>query len=94
MLLSLVIAVAASIVAVFFANVNPTVIQVNVFGTPISGSLGVVIVISVGLGALLGVLMMLPTLVSRSWAIIRYKRKLQELQDAAQVQTQKAVPPE
>jgi len=60
MLLSLVLAVAFSILAVFFANYNQTVVQVSIFGYQAKGSLGVVIVVAVGVGALLGVLVMLP----------------------------------
>lgn len=82
MLLSLVIAVAASILAVFFANYNPHVVDLSLFGYPVHGSVGVIIVIAVGAGALLGLLMMLPTLLSRSWALIRARRKIEDLQNA------------
>jgi len=94
MLVSLVLAVAFSVLAVFFANYNQTVVQVSVFGYPAKGSLGVVIVVAVGLGVLLGVLVMLPSIVSRSWALIRHKRKIEDLQSALQQNYQKEIPPE
>ncbi len=94
MLLSLVLAVVFSILAVFFANYNQTVVQVSLFGYPAKGSLGLVIVISVGVGVLLGVLVMLPSMISRSWALIRHKRKIEDLQNALQPPPQKEIPPE
>lgn len=94
MLLSLVLAVVFSILAVFFANYNQTVVEVSIFGHPAKGSLGLIIVIAVGLGVLLGVLVMLPSMVSRSWALIRHKRKIEDLQNAVQQSPQKEIPPE
>ncbi len=94
MLLSLVLAVAFSILAVYFANYNQTVVEVSIFGHPAKGSLGLIIVIAVGVGVLLGVLVMLPSLISRSWALIRHKRKIEDLQNAVQQSYQKEVPPE
>ena len=94
MLLSLVLAVVFSILAVFFANYNQTVVQVSLFGYPVRGSLGLVIVISVGVGVLLGVLVMLPSMISRSWALIRHKRRIEDLQNTLQQPPQKEFPPE
>jgi putative membrane protein len=94
MLLSVVLAVAFSILAVFFANYNQTVVQVSIFGYQAKGSLGVVIVVAVGVGVLLGVLVMLPSIVSRSWELIRHKRKIEDLQSAVQQTYQKEIPPE
>ncbi len=84
MLLSLVLAVVASVLAVFFANYNQAMVVVSVFGTPVKAPLGIVIVVAAGVGALLGVLLMLPSVLSRSWTVIRYKRQLQDLRDSMQ----------
>lgn len=94
MLLSLVLAVIATVVAVFFANYNVGVVVVNLFGTPVKGSLGVIIVVAAGVGALLGAVIMLPTVVARSWAVIRYKRQLQDLKDSLLPPAGKSLPPE
>jgi len=84
MLISLVLAVAVTILAVFFATHNLTVIDVNLFGYPLRGTTGVIMVVTLVLGVLLGVMLMLPALISRSWALMRHKRKLQDLQSAVQ----------
>ncbi len=94
MLISLVLAVIFAILAVYFANFNQAVIQVNLFGYPIKGSLGLIIVSAVGLGVLLGVLVMLPSIISNSWALIRHRRKIEDLQNAMLQAPQKEVPPE
>ncbi len=94
MLLSLVLAVVFAILAVYFANFNQGIVQVNLFGYPLKASLGLIIVGAVGLGVLLGVLVLLPSIVSRSWALIRHKRKIEDLQNALQQPPQKDVPPE
>ena len=81
MLISLMIFVILSVVAAYFASNNMTVIDVSLLGYPIKGTTGTLIVSALGFGVLLGVLMMLPALISRSWAVIRHRRKLQDLQD-------------
>lgn len=94
MLLSLVLAVVFAVLAVYFANFNQSIVQINLFGYPVKGSLGLIIVVAVGIGVLLGVLVMLPSIISRSWALIRHKRKIEDLQNAMQQIPQKEVPPE
>ena len=94
MLISLVIAVAVTILAFFFASYNLTVVQVNFFGHPVQGSLGLFLVIALGLGALLGVLLMLPSVISRSWAVMRHKRKIQDLENVVRTAQQRQDFPE
>lgn len=84
MIISLVLAVAVTILAVFFASYNQSVITVNLFGTQVQGTVGLLMVVALGIGVLIGVLLMLPSAISRSWTLMRHKRKLQELQNASQ----------
>ena len=83
MIVSLIIAVAVTILAVFFASYNLTVVNVNIFGYPVEGTIGLLMVVALGVGVVIGVLLMLPSVISRSWALMRHKRKLQELQNAS-----------
>ena len=87
MLISLVLAVAVTILAVFFASYNQSVIAVNLFGYPVQGTVGLLMVVALGVGVLIGVLLMLPSVISRSWALMRHKRKLQELENATLTNT-------
>jgi uncharacterized integral membrane protein len=81
MLFALVLAVAITILAVFFANYNQTTVVINLFGYALQGPIGLFLVIALGLGVLVGVLMLLPSVISRSWTILRHKRKMEELED-------------
>ena len=83
MIISLILAVAVTILAVFFASYNQTVVAVNLFGYQVQGTVGLLMVRGFGIGVLVGVLLMLPSVISRSWALMRHKRKLQELQNAS-----------
>jgi uncharacterized membrane protein YciS (DUF1049 family) len=83
MLISLIVAVAVTILAVFFASYNQTVVAVNFFGYQVQGTVGLLMVVALGIGVLVGVFLMLPSVISRSWALMRHKRKLQELQNAS-----------
>jgi uncharacterized membrane protein YciS (DUF1049 family) len=84
MIVSLILAVVFTILAVFFASYNQGVIAVNFFGYKVQGTVGLIMVIAWGIGVLVGALVMLPSVLSRSWALMRHKRKLQELQTASQ----------
>jgi uncharacterized membrane protein len=81
MLISLIIFVILSVFAAYFASNNLTVIDVSLLGYPLRGTTGTLMVSALGIGVLLGVLMMLPALISRSWAVIRHRRRLQDFQD-------------
>jgi hypothetical protein len=43
--------------------------------------MGLFLVIALGIGVLVGVLMLLPSVISRSWTLMRHRRKLEELED-------------
>jgi len=82
MLISLVLAVAVTILAAYFASNNLTVIQINLLGYPIRQTSGIMLVAAFGIGVLLGILFMLPALISSNWSLIRHRRKMQDWQDA------------
>ena len=80
MLLSLVVAVVFSVVAVFFANDNQTIVQINLLGLQLSGKLGMIIVVAFGFGALMGLVLMLPPYLTQGWSLIRARRKVEDLE--------------
>lgn len=81
MIILLVLAVVITILAAYFASNNLTVIHIDLLGYDLRGSTGILLVSALGIGVLLGVAFTLPALISRSWALMRHKRKLQDLQD-------------
>ena len=79
MLFSLIITLLVTIVAVFFASYNHTMTRIDLFGYGIDGEVGLFMIVSIGIGVLLGVLIMLPSVWKRSWAITRQQREINEL---------------
>ena len=89
MIISLILAVAITVIAAYFASNNLTTIDINLLGYGLHGTTGVLMVSALGIGVLLGIAFMLPALISRSWALMRHKRKLQDLQ--VNLQTNSAI---
>ena len=79
MFFSLVIMVAVAILAVLFATYNPTLVEIDLFGYPIQGTLGLFLVVALGVGVLVGVIVMLPSVWKRSFAIQRQRKQMEEL---------------
>ena len=80
MIISVLLTFAVAIVAVMFALENPEVVSVTFFGTPVEGAVGLFLLIALGVGILLGILLMLPSLVGRTITVVRTKRKISELE--------------
>jgi uncharacterized integral membrane protein len=81
MILTMVVVVIVAVLAVFFASYNQTMIEVLFFGFPVQGTTGVFLVLALALGIVLGILMMLPGLIGRSWSLSRHKRRVAELEN-------------
>jgi uncharacterized integral membrane protein len=79
MFFSLILTIAVTIGAVLFASFNHTMTHVDLFGYGVDGEVGIFIIIAVILGVLVGVLLMLPSVWKRSWAITRHRREIDEL---------------
>ncbi len=93
MLLSVLLTILVTIVAVIFALQNVTVVQVSFFGYPAEGSVGLFLLIALGIGVLLGILLMLPTVISRSVALFRQRRKVAALEKKQREAEAAASPP-
>jgi uncharacterized integral membrane protein len=79
MIITLVITIVVAVVAVLFASYNHTMTQVNFFGLQVDGEVGLFIIIALGVGILVGVLLMLPSVWRRSWVLTRQRRVIDEL---------------
>jgi hypothetical protein len=77
----MIIFVVVAILAAYVASNNPAAMDINLLGYPLRASSGVLLAGSLGIGFLLGALLMLPAVISKSWAVIRHRRKIQDLQD-------------
>ncbi len=81
MLISMIVFVILAVLAAYVASNNLTPVDMNLLGYALHAPSGVLFVSALGTGFLLGVLLMLPVVVTRSWALIRSRRKLQDIQD-------------
>lgn len=82
MIISLVLLVVLTILAVYFSTFNQAIIEVSLFGYLVQGPSGLFLIIALGIGALLGILVMLPSLIGRSWSVLQHKRRVRELENA------------
>lgn len=80
MIFTLILALAFAIVAVIFALQNPMTVTVSLFGYPVDGSLALFILISVGLGILIGVLVMTPGRIKSGITNARHRKKIGSLE--------------
>src|SRR5512143_3393251 len=81
MLISMIVFVVLAILAAYVASNNLTPVNVNLLGYARRAPSGMMLVSALGIGFLLGVLLMLPAVISKSWAVIRHRRKIQDLED-------------
>lgn len=80
MFFSLILVIAISIVSVYFALENTEIAKTSFFGYPVEGAIGVILLVTLGIGTLLGILLMLPSMISRGITIARLRRRVSELE--------------
>lgn len=80
MIISLILTLVVVTVAVMFSLENTTMIQITFFGYPVQGPEGLFMLISLGVGIVMGVILMVPSIIGRSWALAQHRRKLAELE--------------
>jgi uncharacterized integral membrane protein len=81
MIVSLILTLVAVIFAVIIALENTTMVQVTFFGYAVQGAVGIFLLIALGAGVVLGILLMIPALIGRSWTVMQHKRKIAQLEN-------------
>jgi hypothetical protein len=94
MILSLILALATSVLVVCFVAYNRSLTEILLFAWSEEGTVDVIKVIAVGLGILIGILVLLPVLLGRTWMLLRYRRQLENLRHAANAQVRGGGSPE
>jgi uncharacterized integral membrane protein len=82
MIISLILTIVVAIVAVLFSLQNTQVVHVTFFGYSYQGAIGVFLLVALAVGVMLGVLLMVPSLLRRDFALGRHRRRMEELEDA------------
>lgn len=80
MIFSLILALIIAILAVFFALENLTMVTLSFFGYAVEGSVALFILISMGIGLLLGVLFMTPGRIRSGLSNARNRKKIGSLE--------------
>lgn len=93
MIFTMIVVVIVAVLAVFFASYNQGMIEVIFFGFPVQGTIGLFLVLALGLGVVLGVLIMLPGMIGRSWSLSRHRKRLAELEGQQYAEPERMVPP-
>ncbi|HEY9152082.1 MAG TPA: LapA family protein [Anaerolineales bacterium] len=81
MIVSLILTLVAAIVAVIIALENTTMVQVTFFGYAVQGSIGLFMLIALGVGVVFGIILMIPALIGRSWSVMQSKRRIAQLEN-------------
>jgi hypothetical protein len=94
MVLTLIFAFALAFGAAIFALQNPGMVDANIFGYAVRGSLALFVLIGLGIGLLIGILVMTPGRIKSSFANSRHRRKIVELESSIQqIKSASYVPP-
>jgi len=93
MIFTMIVVVIVAVLAVFFASYNQTMIDVIFFGFPVQGTTGLFLVLALALGVVLGILIMLPSFIGRSWSLSRHKKRLSALEQERFAEPEPMVPP-
>ena len=79
MIVPLILIVVLSILAIFFTNENQKIVEVIVFGYSVKNTIGFVVVGTLGIGIILGILSMLPSVWKRSFDLLRKGEELAQM---------------
>jgi uncharacterized membrane protein YciS (DUF1049 family) len=89
MIFALILALAISIVMVFFALENPMMVTVSFFGYAVEGSLALFILAAMGIGVLIGLLLMAPSRIRSGLSNARQRKKIGTLEASLEEQKNK-----
>ena len=93
MIISLILMIAVTVVAVMFSLENVTLIRITFFGYPMDGTSGSFMLIALGVGVLIAMILMLPSLIGNGLKLMRHKRKLAEYEQQPARKPRKNVAP-
>ena len=88
-LLTLILALIFAILAVIFATQNPLVVTISFYGFSVEGSLAAVILISVGIGIIIGALILAPGAIKRGLELRSHRRRVGGLEKTLDEQKDK-----
>lgn len=88
MRISLISAISIALLTLLFAAQNSAFITIRLFIWTFEASLALVVVVTLGLGGIIGLLVSLPAALRRGWTSSKRKRTIQELEQELHRQMQ------
>lgn len=89
MVFALILALAISIVMIFFALENPVMVTVSFFGYAVEGSLALFILVAMAIGVLIGLLLMTPSRIRSGLSNARQRKRIGSLEASLEEQKNK-----
>ena len=80
MIVSIILLLVGVILAVIVALENTALVTVSFFGYAVQGAVGLFMLIALGVGVVLGIILMVPALIGRSWAAMQSNRRVAQLE--------------
>ncbi len=87
----LILALILAIISVVFAIQNPFIVTAALFGFSMKGSLALFVLIGVGVGFLIGILVMLPSVLKGAIKVSQHRKQISGLEKTLNAQKAKAV---
>ena len=88
-LFTLILALIFAILAVIFATQNPEVVRLSFYGFNVDGSLAVIILVSLGIGVIIGGLIVMPGSIRRGIELRNQLKKVGGLEKSLEEQKDK-----
>ncbi len=76
----LIVALIIAIVAVVIALENPLLVTMSFFGYGVQGSLAAFVLLGVGVGVVIGILVMLPSVLKGAFTVSRHRKQIKTLE--------------
>lgn len=89
----LILTLILAIVSVIFAIQNPVIVTATLFSLSMKGPLALFVLIGIGVGILIGVLVMLPSVLKGAITVSQHRKQISGLEKTLNAQKAKAVEP-
>ena len=80
MIVSLILTIVAAVFAVMIAQENTMMVQATFFGYAVQGSIGIFMLLALGVGVIFGILLMVPALIGHSVSAMQNRRRIAQLE--------------
>ena len=80
MIVSLILTLIAAAFAVMIALENTTMVQASFLGYAVQGSIGIFMLLALGVGVIFGIILMIPALIGHSMSARQTKRRIAQLE--------------